>query len=247
MIFTLLLAFLLGFLAWFISTLAAGGAATLLIPIIALSHFAFATAPIITVAALVANPTRVLAFYPHIHWPIARRLMLGSALGGALGAWFLVQLPLNLLKILIALFLISTVFQYRFGQKRQSFAMPLMAFTPLAAVVAFVSGVIGGSGPVLNPFLLNAGLEKEALIATKSINSLFMQLVKLLTYGLVGLLSFEISSLGLAIGLGGALSIFAAKRHLAHINHAKFQQYTLILMVIAGSIMLFTTLLDSLA
>lgn len=238
----LLICFILGFIAWFISTIAAGGAATLLMPILAYSDWAYATAPIITLAAIVANPTRAITFRKHIHWPIAKRLILGSVIGAFIGASLFVQLPVFRVKLLIAIFLISTIFQYRFGRKAISFDLPHWLLTPISAIVAFVSGLIGGSGPVLNTFLLNAGLQKEQLIATKAINSLIMQIAKLLTYGIIGVISFEIGTLGIAIGLGGAASIFLAKHYLARIDHQRFHQYTLILMFFAGVLMLINLL-----
>ena len=50
--------FFLGLICWFISTVAAGGAAAILIPIIAFLLGVQMVAPIISVAALITNPTR---------------------------------------------------------------------------------------------------------------------------------------------------------------------------------------------
>ena len=60
MIFLLL--FIFGLIAWFFSTVAAGGAATLLIPIISFLIGAQMVAPIISIAALIANPSRAVIF-----------------------------------------------------------------------------------------------------------------------------------------------------------------------------------------
>ena len=67
---TLFFLFTLGLACWFFSTVAAGGAATILIPIITLFLGAQMVAPIISVAAIIANPTRVYAFRNFIDWKV---------------------------------------------------------------------------------------------------------------------------------------------------------------------------------
>lgn len=230
----LILGVICGFIAWFISAISAGGAVSLLMPILAFTISAELIPPVVTTAAIIANPMRVFSFWQWIHWPIAGRLIIGSVIGAALGASLFIYLPTQWLTLLIGLFLITTPLQYRFGQSKRSFNMSIKLFTPLGFIVAFISGLIGGSGPVYNPFLLNAGLEKEELIATKAVNSFIMQLVKLIGYGALSALTLDSVSLGIAIGVGGALSIGTATKYLARIEHKDFQRYTLIMMFIAG-------------
>lgn len=226
--------FFLGLGSWFFSTVAAGGAATLLIPVLGFIVAAEMIAPSITVAALFANPTRALLFRHDANWQVIRFLVTGSITGALVGAYLFTQVDAQWLQILIGVFLISTVAQYRFGKSRRSFPMKLSWFFPLGFIVAFISGLIGAAGPVYNPFMLNYGLEKEALVATKAINSLIMQISKLLGYGIFGALTLNIGIYGVAIGLGAMVGIYLAKKHLLTINEDRFRQYTLILMPLCG-------------
>lgn len=210
----------------------------LLIPLLGLTLAAEAVAPTITIASLFANPTRTFAFWQHIHWPIVFWLMPGSALGAVLGAYAFTLVAAEYLQILLGAFLISTLWQYQFGKRKQSFRMPLKGFLPLGLVVSFLSGLIGGTGPVQNPFFLNYGLEKEALIATKAINSLTLQTIKLVSYFSFGAVSLQMSFWGIAIGLGGVLGVFIARHHLDTIDDQRFRQYTLLLMPIGGVILI---------
>ena len=77
-----LILFLSGTVAWTISTAAAGGAATLLIPVIGFLLGAQFVPPIISIASIIANPSRVFFFYQYIDWKVIRYLMPGSLLGG---------------------------------------------------------------------------------------------------------------------------------------------------------------------
>jgi uncharacterized membrane protein YfcA len=227
-----------GALGWFFSTVAAGGAATLLIPIIGLMISAHAVPPIISIAAFIANPSRVWLFRDAIRWDVIRYLMPGSLIGAAFGGWLLTRFSPAGLQILLGLFLISTLFQYRFGKIKRSFRVRKEWFFPLGLIISFMSGLVGATGPLLNPFMLNYGLEKENLIATKSLNSLLMQLTKITSYTLFGALSWQLTAYGITLGMGAIIGVFLAKNHLLKISSERFRKYTLILMVSTGILML---------
>lgn len=234
----LALLFLLGLLAWFFSTIAAGGAATLLIPIITFMLGAQMVAPIISVAALLANPSRAYIFRQHIDWQVTRYLLPGSIIGAIAGAWLLTQINVQIIQILLGLFLISYVLQDKFSKSKLSIKMKLTWFLPLGFSVSFLSGLIGATGPVHNPFMLNYGLEKERLVGTKAINSFLMQLTKLISYGIFGALSSQIVNYGIALGAGAIFGVILARKHLENINVIQFRQYTMALMILCGVAML---------
>ncbi len=237
MIFLLL--FIFGLIAWFFSTIAAGGAATLLIPIISFLIGAQMVAPIISIAALIANPSRAVIFRKNIDWQVIRFLLPGSIIGAVVGSWSLSQSNIQVIQILLGLFLISYVLQDRFSKVKLTMKMKLLWFFPLGLIVSFLSGLVGATGPVHNPFMLSYGLEKEDLVGTKAINSLVMQLTKLVSYGAFGALSVEIAGFGVALGLGALVGVILARKQLNRVDSQRFKQYTLILMFISGIAMLY--------
>ncbi len=238
----LALLFILGTLAWFLSTIAAGGAATLLIPIITFLLGAQMDAPVISVAALVANPSRAFLFRHHVDWQVIPYLLSGSVIGAIIGAWLLTRMDIKIIQIVLGLFLISYVLQDKLSKTKLALKMKLRWFFPLGFSVSFLSGLIGATGPVHNPFMLSYGLEKEKLVATKAINSFVMQLTKLISYGAFGALSIQIAGYGLVLGAGAVLGVFMARKHLENINAAQFRQYTLFLMFFCGVAMLFKSI-----
>jgi len=237
-----LLLSILGFFAWFFSTVAAGGAASLLIPVITFLFGAHLVAPVISIAALVANPSRVFFFRRHIDWKVIRHLLPGSIIGAIIGAWSLMQFNTQLIQICLALFLISYVLQDRFAKVRLNIKMKLGWFFPLGFSISSLSGLIGATGPVHNPFMLSYGLKKERLIATKATNSFVMQLTKLFSYGVFGILSLDIIRYGIALGAGAIVGVFFARQHLSNIEVERFHHYTLILMFVCGIAILFEAL-----
>ena len=236
MIFIVL--FVAGSIAWFISTVAAGGAAMLMIPVISFLIAPQVVAPIISLGAFLANPSRAWLFRSHIDWKVSSWLIPGSLLGAILGAWTFTQISAQWIQIVLGLFLISTVFQYKFGKSKRSFTMKKALFFPVGLVVSFLSGLVGGTGPVHNPFMLNYGMEKERLVATKAMNSLVMQFTKLVAYTGFGAMTLEIGGYGLVLGIGGAFGAWLASKHLQNINTDRFRIYTLTLMPICGFFLL---------
>ena len=90
-----LLLFALGLISWFFSTVAAGGAATILIPFIAFTLGAQIVAPTISMAALIANPTRVYAFRKNINWQIICYLLPGSIILPLLTRILMIRVPIS--------------------------------------------------------------------------------------------------------------------------------------------------------
>lgn len=216
----------------------------LLIPILGFTLPAQSVAPVITVASLMANPSRTFVFWNHIYWPAVRWLLPGSLVGAVAGAVAFTQVPAEFLQLILGIFLISTIWQYRFGKRKKSFPMPLAGFLPLGLMISFISGLIGGTGPVMNPFFLNHGMEKEQLVATKAINSLALQSTKLLSYVSLGVITLEMGIQGVIIGIGGIAGVFWARHHLQKIDDERFRRYTLWLMPIGGIILITKALFE---
>lgn len=237
MIFLLLSLF--GLFAWFFSTIAAGGAATLLIPVITFLLGAQMVAPTITVAALFANPSRAILFRNNIDWQVIRCLLPGSIIGAVMGSWSLAQSNIQIIQIMLGLFLITYVLQDKFSNANLTAKITLIWFFPLGLTASFLSGLVGATGPVHNPFMQSYGLEKECLVGTKAINSLVMQVTKLFSYGVFGALNVQNAGFGIALGLGAIVGVFLARTQLSRIDSQRFKQYTLIVMFISGIAMLY--------
>ena len=235
-----ILLFVAGSFAWFISTVAAGGAATLLVPLIGLLLGPSAVAPVISVSALMANPSRVLLFHPEICWDLVKYLVPGTICGALFGAWLFTRLDPQWLQIIMGLFVISYVLQYRFSRVRLKLHVKTWWFLPIGIAVSGVSGLVGASGPVLNPFLIGYGLRRQELIATKAVNSLVMQVSKLATYGLLGAMSLGSVAYGLVLGCGAIAGVWLARKHLIKIEQHRFELYVHLLMLVSGVVMLFS-------
>jgi uncharacterized membrane protein YfcA len=233
-----LLLFMAGFASWTLSTLAAGGGSMLLLPAVTYLVPANVVAPLVTVASLFASPTRIVLLWTSIRWQVVRHYLPGACIGAVTGSFVLSRIGAEGPRIVIALFLISTFWQYRFGERPRSFGMRLAWFVPLSVAVGLVSGLVGASGLLANPFYLNYGLIKEEMIATRAVNSTMIQVTKLGAYSAFGLLNTDVLLGGLAAGTGAMAGIWISGRWLTRISDKHFRQLSILLMVTVGVLML---------
>lgn len=229
-------------LAYIISTVGAGGGALLTIPVVNFTLGAALTAPVVNFGAFLGRPSRLWLFRKDIDWSIVWLYLPAAAVGSFAAAQLFTKSPQVWLQIMISIFLISTVLQYRFGKKRRSFKMKKWYFIPIGLIVSLVGTFTGGMGPVQNPFYLNLGMSKEKMIGTKTANSFFMGLFQLIGYSSFGIFTSEILIYGLALGIGATFGNIIGKQILLKVSDKFFLRAVLLVMVISGVSLLLKSL-----
>ncbi|AFY73152.1 putative permease [Synechococcus sp. PCC 7502] len=245
---------LVSFFAWIISTLAGGGSPFVMIPLVNLMLGAEAVPPVITIGMFLGNSHRILLFWRFIDWKLTLWYFPGAIAGAFLGAYTFTQIHLEWLQLLIGVFLVISVIGFALESPKQKepqttestksselgelkktrFKLQAWHIMPASFLKAFVSGLIGTTGPVLNPFYLRYGLVKEELIATKATHVVIIHTVKIFTYGLLGALNTQEIYAGLAIGLAAIPANFVGKYLLERISSQLFRQFVLTSMIISG-------------
>jgi hypothetical protein len=142
------------------------------------------------------------------------------------------------IELALAVFLISALWQFRLGERERSFRMRRQWFVPVSFCSGLVSGLVGASGLLVNPFYLNYGLEKESMLATRAVNSTVIQIVKISAYSAFGVLNWPLARYGLAAGLGAAAAIVIANPWLASLTPRRFRQLAVLAMFLGGLVML---------
>jgi len=237
-IWLLLVLFLLGVLSFSLSTISGGGGGLMQIPILNLLIGTSQTAPVINLGALISRPSRIIIYWKHIVWKVFWFYVPSAIAGAIIAAWFFTKVNIYWIQIVVALFLISTFFQYRFGKKERSFKVELWYFIPLGFIISIIGTFTGGMGPVLNPFLLNAGIDKEALVGTKASQSFFLGIAQVSSYTYFGLLNNELWIYGITLGLGATIGNLIGKRLLKNMSKISFRKWVVSIMVISGFVLL---------
>ncbi|MEO0535024.1 MAG: sulfite exporter TauE/SafE family protein [Cyanobacteria bacterium P01_A01_bin.123] len=226
------------FVAWFISMLAGGGSPLVLIPIVSVLLGAQAVAPVITLGMLIGNLQRTVVFRQAIDWQITRWQMPGALFGAILGSYLFTQIQAAWLQGLVAIALLLMAINTGLGRGKLAIPIKAWYFMPLAAFNAVLSGIVGSTGPVLNPIYLSYGLDKETLIATKSVNVAAMHVVKLLTYLSLGVMNPTYLVYGLVIGVAAIPANWLGQQFLERMSSAQFRQVVLGFVAVSGMWML---------
>ena len=229
---TALLLFLLAFvsfLAWFVSMLVGGGSPLVLIPLVTLLLGAQSVAPVLTVGSVLGNAQRSALLWAHIDWTLTLWQVPGVVAGSVLGAYAFTKVEAQSLQVLVAIALIYMVLHI--GLKNlisDRLSLPALSFKswhflPLGFGNAIVSGLVGSTGPLLNPAYLSYGLEKERMIATRAASLTLTHIVKMMTYAALGVLSPTLIGYGLLIGCAALPANWLGRIVLEKMSAEQFQ------------------------
>ncbi len=224
-------------IAWFFSTLAGGGSPLILIPLVNFLLGSTAVPPVITLGMFAGNAQRAWLYWRDNNWQVTAWFLPGAIAGAILGAYTFTQIDLEWMQILIGLFLILLVISYASGKKESVFNLKVWYFLPLGFLKSFVSGIVGSTGPVLNPFFLSYGLEKEQMVATKAVNFTIIHVVKIITYISLGAMNYEYFGYGLIIGIAAFPGNLLGQYVLSKMSAQQFRQVVITLMTITGVLM----------
>jgi uncharacterized protein len=222
------------FIAYIVSTIGGGGGSLLLVPVLSFALGARAVAPVLSLGEMISRPVRLVLFWKDIDWTVVKYHVPGSIAGALLGAYLFASLELQWLQIVVGLFLISTIFQYRFGEKERTFDMRAIYFLPIGFFTSTLSALIGATGPIENPFYLNYGIDKERMVGTKTADSFIAGLFQIGAYSFLGVLPRELWGYGIALGIAAGLGSWAGKRILGDMGSKTFRRLVIAVMVISG-------------
>lgn len=233
--------FLLGLVSavsWFVSMVAGGGSPLVLIPLVSLWFGAQAVAPVLTIGMLVGNGQRSLFFWEKIDWQLTLWHIPGTLIGAMMGAYVFTRINLQWLQAIVGVLLVVLAVSTFLGQSRLTVKIQAWHFLILSFLNSFVSSLVGSTGPVLNPAYLNYGLDKEELLATKSITVTLMHSLKLLSYLVLGILNWQYVIYGLVIGLSSIPANWLGKYVLQYMSHQQFRKAILTFVALSGVLML---------
>jgi uncharacterized protein len=228
------------FTAWFISLLTGGGSPIILIPLVTLLLGAQSVAPVITIGGVLCNVQRSTMLWRHIDWALMRWQIPGILTGSVLGAYAFTRVQVEGLQIFIA---IALLYMMVHSLLRDRINLPFFAiktwhFLPLSFFNSLVSGLIGGTGPIMNPAYLNYGLQKEQMVATRAAVFTLTHLIKILAYAALGALSPDLIGYGLLMGLSALPANWLGTKVLEKMSPAQFQIAVVSFLGVSGMWML---------
>jgi uncharacterized protein len=182
-----------------IAAITGTGGGLILLPAMTLLFGVRDAVPMFAVAQLIGNLSRVILNRREVKLPVAGWFALGALPMAVLGAIVFARAPEAGLVRMLGGFLILCVI-VRHAQKKRLRDFSPRWFTPIGAVFAFISALIGTAGPFMAPFFLAFGLTRGAYIGTEALATLAMHAGKIPTYYITGTLSHIAIVVGLALG-----------------------------------------------
>lgn len=198
------------FLAATLAAVAGFGGAAVLLPVLVWTFGVRDAIPILTVAQLIGNASRVWFNRHELNWRVVAWFALGGVPTALVGGLLFARAPLVALTRILGVFLILIVV-WRHAHPRTIWRPSLPAFAGIGAGASFLSALLGSVGPLMAPFFLAYGLLKGAYIGTEALSTVVMHITKLIAYRQAAILPLHSVIAGLMLGPVMILGSFTGK------------------------------------
>lgn len=191
--------------------------------------------PVMAVAMLLNNGSRVIAFWREVQWVHVWRMLALGLPACVAGAYSYTLLSARWVALLLGGFLLLSVPLRRLLRRAQRSISPA-AELGAGGVFGFVNGGLTGTGVILISILMSVGVAGSALVATDAVVSVIMGLAKVVLFGSLATLDVELARVGLLVGLFTAPGAFLARALLKRIPaavHAGFMEVIVIVGALA--------------
>ena len=226
-----------GLVAGTISGIVGTGSSIMLMPVLVYQYGPKQAVPIMAVASVLANLSRILAWWREVDWRACVAYSITGIPAAALGARTLLALPSRAVDVSIGLFLIAMV-PVRHWLARHNLKFSLLHLAIGGAVIGYLTGIVVSTGPLSVPLFLFYGLTRGGFLATEAAGSLGLYLSKSVTFERFGALTPEIALQGLIAGSSLMFGAFIAKRFVLRLDANMFRLVMDGIMLAAGLSML---------
>jgi uncharacterized protein len=230
-----------GLVAGTISGIVGTGSAVMLMPVLIYQYGPKQAVPIMAVASVLANLSRILAWWREVDWRACAAYSATGIPAAALGARTLLALPSRTVDISIGVFLILMV-PVRHWLARHELKAQLWHLALGGAIIGYLTGIVVSTGPLSVPLFLFYGLSKGAFLATEAASSLGLYFSKSVTFERFGALTGDLMLKGLIAGSSLMSGAFIAKRFVLHLDPDTFRLIMDAIMILAGGALLWTAL-----
>jgi len=195
--------------------------------------------PIIAISAMFSNTSRTLAFLGYVDWRRGVISLIASIPLCVFSAWGYTRLSSAGAALVIGAMLIVSV-PLRRHAKRRDIRIGDKGLAVGSVAYGIVVGGTVGSGVILLSLLMAAGLEGAGVIATDAVISIVIGAVKILVFGLSGIIDAQVVAFALLIGIVALPGAFLAR---AFVERMPVHVHTAILdvvVLIGGATLVFS-------
>ena len=158
-----------------------GGGVAMLIALLSVSPPIVAL-PVHALVQVGSNAGRALMLRSHIIGGVVRWFIPGSIIGVLVASQLIVDLPIQWLQLILALFILWSVW----AQKPSSVAVSDKAYIAVGGMTSFATMFLGATGPLLAAFLSPERYGKHRTVATHAMCMCTQHLIKIVAFGFLG-------------------------------------------------------------
>lgn len=170
-----------GFTSFITAALGIGGGVLLLAVLSQILPLA-ALIPVHGLVQLGSSGNRAWMTRRHVDWQVVGLFLGGAVLGAVAASFVVVQLPLDLLRISVALFIIYLVW----GPKPAKVSLSSTQLFAAGGLTTLLSAFVGATGPLVAAVLHRRKLSKLQTVATFATCMSFQHLLKGVVFSVVG-------------------------------------------------------------
>ncbi len=222
-----------GLAAGTLSGIVGFGSSIMLMPVLVIVFGPLQAVPIMAIAAIMANLSRVAVWWREVDWRAVGAYSATGAPFAALGAATLLTLPTRVIEVALGLFFIAMIGERRWMAAHQ-LKLRLVHLSLLGVPIGFLTGIVVSTGPMTAPIFLAAGLVKGAFLSSEAASSLLVYLAKVTVFRSFGALPWDIVLKGLIVGSTLMAGAFIAKRFVLKMDPDRFRLLMDGLMLISG-------------
>ncbi|CND47696.1 sulfite exporter TauE/SafE family protein [Yersinia intermedia] len=232
----------LGVFAGVVSGIIGTGASIMLLPVLTYVFGTKAAIPIMTIAAIMGNISRVIVWWREVNVNAFLLYAIPGVPAAVLGANTLWVIPLALSNLCIGSFFVLFVLLRRW-KRTQPIKLSRMQLSIYGAAVGYLTGIVFSTGPLTIPIFAGYGLIKGALLSTEAAASFAIYLAKVSTFEAIGALPWSVFCDGLLVGSTLIVGISLGKRCVLKISEKNFNYVIDAMMLLAGISMWFRTVI----
>ena len=229
---------LLAVLSGVISGVVGTGSSILLIPALTYVFGAKEAVPIMALASVMGNLSRIYLWRHSIRFKPLFYYLLPGIPAVVLGANTLWIMPEKWLNIGMGLFFILMIPMIHLLRKHQ-IKMKTYQVIIAGVVIGYLTGVVFSTGPLTIPIFSAYGLTLGPLLATEAAASFVIYLTKALTFSQLGAVNSFILISGVLVGCGLTVGNYLGKKLVLKLTPKLFQWLLDAMLIFAGGSLLF--------
>ncbi|MNP22067.1 Sulfite exporter TauE/SafE [compost metagenome] len=191
-------------------------------------------------AAILANFSRVIAWWREIDWKAWAAYSITGVPAAAIGARTLWTLPASFIDIALGIFFLLMI-PVRHWIDAKKWQIRLWQLSAAGGIIGFLTGVVLSTGPLSVPAFTAYGLTKGAFLSTEAASSFALYISKAVTFRELGALPAEVILKGAIVGSSLMAGTFLAKQLVQRMSVTTYRFALDFLLFVSGISLLWTT------